>query len=86
MTCRILYDDHGTPVGMACGSPWGVGTYQLHGDDAAEFGEQGYGFAMDGMSPEDFDPDPDSCTPSEIAAHAEALRVWRATRALEAAR
>ena len=74
MACKILYDpETGRAVGIACGSPWGIGVYVYD----EETGESLYGFPPDGMNPELFTPDPECCSPQEIAAWEEALELWR---------
>lgn len=81
MTCRIIRNDDGTVIAIACGSPWGIGSY-YHCHDAACWceGESVYGFPPSEMNPEDFTPDPESCTTAEITAHLDALRAWREAR------
>jgi hypothetical protein len=73
MACKIIYEN-GKPIGIACGSPWGIGVYIYD----EETGESLYGFPPDGLNPELFHPDAECCSPQEIAAHQEALAVWRA--------
>jgi len=79
MACNFIRDEQGQVIAIACGSPWGIGGY-YHCHDSACFceGREVYGFPPSEMNPEDFTPDEDSCTPKELAAHAEALAVWRA--------
>lgn len=70
MACKTITDDKGEVVAIACGSAWGVGTYDT-GDP--EWGVL-YGFAPTNIDPHDFWPDEESCSPQEIAA-------WRAAKA-----
>lgn len=78
MACEFLRDDTGKVIGIACGSPWGIGGYYHCHDEACFCGGQAvYGFPPRGMNPEDFTPDEESCTPHEIASWEEALALWR---------
>ena len=78
MTCKIIRSDDGKIIAIACGSPWGMGAYyHCHDETCFCGGESFYGFPPDEMNPEDFTPDFESCTPKELAAYEEALRVWR---------
>ena len=77
MACEIIRDDTGKIIGIACGSPWGIGTYyHCHKRRCFCGGQAVYGFPPKQMNPEDFTPDPESCTEQELVAHAEALTVW----------
>jgi hypothetical protein len=70
---------------LACGSPWGIGTYMWldeHGSMDAS-----YGFPDPSMNPHDFSPDRECCTEAEVAAWEAAKVAWDAahgtpTRAL----
>ena len=77
MACKPLYDPETRKlIGIACGSPWGIGTYIYD----EETGECMYGFPPDGMNPELFTPDYECCAPNEIESWKEALATWRALR------
>jgi hypothetical protein len=58
---------------ICCGSSWGIGACRYFDEDGQE--QMGYGFASP-ENPHDFFPDPESCTPEEIAAHAKAKADW----------
>lgn len=47
------------------GPRWGMGTYKT-GDPDPEWAES-YGYAAPGLSPHDWEPDREVCTPEEIA-------------------
>lgn len=76
MACEIVRDDEGKVVAIACGSPWGIGTYKLPEEYHAEFGTHMYGFPPRVMNPHDFRPDAECCTEKEIAAWKEACDTW----------
>jgi len=61
MTCKILTDESGQASVIMCGSSWGIGCY-----NDPDYGVI-YGFPYDGLDPDDFMPDFDSCTKREIA-------------------
>lgn len=58
------------------GGSWGIGRYRVPEEFRSEFGEFGYGIGYQPENPHDFWPDEESCSPKELAAHAEACRVW----------
>ena len=58
---------------FACGNSWGIGTYRYIEEDGTE--QMGYGFYRP-KNPYDFFPDHECCTPSEIAAHKEACKIY----------
>lgn len=43
---------------------WGIGSYTYTDENGAE--QIGYGFPWNGMNPNNFQPDPESCYPKEI--------------------
>jgi len=77
MACEIVFDDQGKPIGIKCGSPWGIGTYyHCHDDECFCVGQSVYGFPPNSMNPEDFTPDPECCSQKEIASWEEARELW----------
>ena len=80
MASDLIYDDTGKLIAIACGSPWGIGTYyHCHDEECFCEGRVVYGIPPRPMNPEDFRPDEESCTTAEIAAWREALATWRVT-------
>ena len=78
MACELIRDDEGKVIAIACGSPWGIGTYYHCHDEACFCGGQAvYGFPPRAMNPEDFTPDTESCMPAEIDSWKEALAAWQ---------
>ncbi len=78
MACKIIRSEDGKIIAIACGSPWGIGVYyHCHALECFCGGESVYGFPPSEMNPEDFTPDLESCTVTEVAAHKEALELWR---------
>lgn len=78
MACQFVYDGDGKVVAIFCASPWGIGGYYHCHDRACECeGREVYGFPPAEINPEYFTPDQESCTPQELAAHVEALAMWR---------
>ncbi len=63
MACTIFTNEEKETIGVACGSPWGIGVYDT-GDE--EFGLI-YGFPPKNLDPHDFSPDYESCSEEEIA-------------------
>ena len=76
MACDFIRNNDGTVIAIICSSPWGIGTYTHTWDDGTV--EPIYGFPPRQMNPHDFTPDPECCTPDEIAAWEDACRAFDA--------
>ena len=71
MTCKVIKNDAGETIAIACGSSWGMGAYIWEGEYEGEGGTV-YGFLPTDYDPHDVSPDFDCNTEKEIAAWQEA--------------